>query len=223
MFLSAVFFWPTVIWFPPGRCGTLGAAVHLVEVSCPHEKSLKPMASQSRWKRLQTWQAATLFFLVSLFFALPTLAQSAEWRPIGPDGGDVRSLTYDPANPDRVYLGTSAGRLFVSTDAGASWTRFASLGGHDFVLDNMVIDPASPTIFVGACSVEDNSAGDVFRSKDGGKTWQTLKDVHGKSIRALALSASNPKVLAIGALDGVFRTMDGGDTWERLSPPNHAE
>ncbi|MDP9267497.1 MAG: transcriptional regulator [Acidobacteriota bacterium] len=145
-----------------------------------------------------------------------------DWKPIGPDGGDVRSLTFDPQHPDRIYLGTSAGRLFVSNDAGASWTRFAHLGGHDYVLDNMVIDPAG-TMYVGAWSVEDNNAGDVFRSADGGKTWQALKGVHGKSIRALALSASNPKVLVIGALDGVFRSLDGGESWKRISPENHAE
>jgi len=149
-------------------------------------------------------------------------AQGHDWRPIGPDGGDVRSLTYDPHDPDRIYLGTSAGRLFVSNDAGASWTRFAHLGGHDYVLDNMVIDPAG-TMYVGAWSVEDNNAGDVFRSGDSGKTWTTLKGVHGKSIRALALSASNPKALVVGALDGVFRTLDGGETWQPISPPNHAE
>jgi photosystem II stability/assembly factor-like uncharacterized protein len=193
--------------------------VHLIEVFWPHQKVLKTMATRFP----KPWQTIPLFFLCVLLFALPLAGQASAWRPIGPDGGDVRSLTYDPLNPDRIYLGTSAGRLFVSSDGGASWTRFAHLGGHDYVLDNMVIDPISRTMYVGAWSVEDNDAGDVFRSRDNGKTWEPLKGVHGKSIRALALSASNPKVLAIGALDGVFRTLDGGDTWQRISPPNHAE
>jgi photosystem II stability/assembly factor-like uncharacterized protein len=167
-------------------------------------------------------QAVVVVFLAAFVLALPLAAQVGEWKPVGPDGGDVRSLTYDPANPDRIYLGTSAGRLFVSNDAGATWTRFAHLGGHDYVLDHLVIDPAG-TMYMGAWSVEDNSVGDVFRSKDGGKTWTALKDMHGKSVRALALSASNPKVLAAGALDGVYQTHNGGDTWHRISPENHAE
>jgi photosystem II stability/assembly factor-like uncharacterized protein len=167
-------------------------------------------------------QAKVVVFFLVLVLALPLGAQNPDWRPIGPDGGDVRSLTYDPANPDRIYLGTSAGRLFVSNDAGASWTRFAQMGGHDYVLDHLVIDPAG-TMYMGAWSVEDNAVGDVFRSKDGGKTWQALKDMHNKSVRALALSASDPKVLAAGALDGVYQTRNGGESWHRISPPDHAE
>jgi photosystem II stability/assembly factor-like uncharacterized protein len=50
-----------------------------------------------------------------------------------------------------------------------------------------------------------------------------LPDLHGKSIRALAMAASDPKLLVAGVLDGVFRSRDGGDNWERISPPNHAE
>jgi photosystem II stability/assembly factor-like uncharacterized protein len=147
----------------------------------------------------------------------------AQWSPLGPDGGDVRSLTYDPQNPGRLFLGTSAGQLFVSTSNGASWSRFARLGsGNDYVLDNMEIDPQSGVMYVAAWSVE-NNGGDLFRSRDGGRTWQMLPDVHGKSIRAMELAPSDPKIVVVGALDGVFRSRDGGDTFERISPPNHAE
>lgn len=177
------------------------------------------MASRSR----SPWRSIPLLLVLSAVVCLPLHGQEFVWKPIGPDGGDVRSLTFDPLNPDRVYLGTSAGRLFLSNDNGDSWSRFASLGGHDYVLDNMVIDPVSGVMYVGAWSVENNEAGDVFRSTDGGKTWAPLKDLHGKSVRALAISVSNPKVLAVGALDGVFRTQDGGNSWERISPPNHPE
>jgi photosystem II stability/assembly factor-like uncharacterized protein len=177
------------------------------------------MASRYR----NPWQSIPLVVLIVLILSRPMAGQAGAWRPIGPDGGDVRSLTYDPLIPDRLYLGTSAGRLFISQNGGDNWARFAHLGGHDYVLDNMVIDPVSGVMYVGAWSVENNDAGDMFRSSDGGKTWEALKDMHGKSVRALALSASDPKVLAVGALDGVFRTTDGGDSWQRISPPNHPE
>ena len=39
-----------------------------------------------------------------------------------------------------------------------------------------------------------------------------------KSVRALAIAASDSKVLVIGALDGVFRSKNGGNSWEQISP-----
>jgi photosystem II stability/assembly factor-like uncharacterized protein len=151
-------------------------------------------------------------------------AHAQQWQPLGPDGGDVRGFAYDPENPDRMFLGTSAGRLYLSTNGGNSWSRFARLGDDgDMVLDNIVIDPGDPkSIYVGGWSVE-NTGGDLFRSRDGGKTWEHSADLHGKSIRALALSLSDRRVLVAGALDGVYRSTDGGEQWQRISPEGHAE
>ncbi|HYH01162.1 MAG TPA: transcriptional regulator [Terriglobales bacterium] len=164
--------------------------------------------------------------VVCFFLCFLPLVVSAQWTPVGPDGGDVRTLAYDPKNPDRLILGTSAGQLYVSNDAGRSWSRFARLGGgNDYVLDNIEIDPTdSRTMYVAAWSVEDQlKSGDLFRTRDGGKTWTALPAMHGKSIRALATSVSDRRIVVVGALDGVFRSRDGGDSWERISPANHAE
>ncbi len=153
-------------------------------------------------------------------------AQAPRWQPLGPDGGTVRSLAFDPKNPDRVFLGTSAGWIYFSGDAGANWSRVAHLGsGSEMVLDHIVIDANNPrNIYVAAWNAQSPASdGDVFRSKDGGKTWDLLADLHGKSVRALAIAPSDQKTLVAGALDGVFRSRDGGDRWERISPANHAE
>jgi photosystem II stability/assembly factor-like uncharacterized protein len=141
------------------------------------------------------------------------------WSVLGPDGGDVRSLAYDPHNPDRVFLGTSTGVIFVSDDGGHNWSRFAKLGaGDDYVLDHMAFDPQnSKNIFVSAWSVQDQNAGDIFRTRNGGKDWEALPGMHGKSVRAMAVSASDDKVIVAGALDGVYRSNDGGNNWQRIS------
>src|ERR1051325_153414 len=99
----------------------------------------------------------------------------AGWVLLGPEGGDARSLAYDPRDPSRLFLGTSAGELYLSTDSGAQWSRFAHLGdANDYVLDNIAVDPRdSNTIYVAAWSVE-TTGGDLFRSRDGGRTWQAL-------------------------------------------------
>ncbi len=162
---------------------------------------------------------------VVALFCLPALADEP-WQPVGPEGGTVRSLAFDPKNPDRIFLGTSAGRLYLSTNAGASWSRLVHFGSSgEMVLDHIVMDPANPgTIYVSGWNAQDpNSDGDLYRSKDGGRTWDLLADLHGKSTRALALAASDPKVLVAGVLDGVFRSRDGGDSWERISPEHHTE
>jgi photosystem II stability/assembly factor-like uncharacterized protein len=146
-------------------------------------------------------------------------AGARQWSVLGPDGGDVRSLAYDPQNPDRVFLGTSTGVIFVSDDGGHNWSRFAKLGaGDDYVLDHMAFDPQnSKNIFVSAWSVQDQSAGDIFRTRNGGKDWEALPGMHGKSVRAMAVSASDNKVIVAGALDGVYRSNDGGNNWQRIS------
>ena len=165
-----------------------------------------------------------LFFALLGFLCATTL-WAEQWKVLGPDGGDARSLAYDPRNLNHVFLGTGSGTMFESLDGGQNWSRFAHLGtGDDYVLDHIVIDPHNPDLmFVSAWSVQDQKAGDLFRSSDAGKTWEAVPAMRGKSIRALAIAASDSKVLTAGALDGVYRSTDGGQQWERISPLGHAE
>jgi photosystem II stability/assembly factor-like uncharacterized protein len=152
------------------------------------------------------------------------LLASGPWQVLGPDGGDARSLAYDAHNPDHILLGTSTGQMFSSNDGGATWSRLARLGGDDYVIDHISVDPEDANrMFVSTWSAANQQTGEIFRTRDGGATWQTLPAMHGKSIRAMAMYKANPRILVAGALDGVYRTNNGGDTWERLSPENSAE
>jgi photosystem II stability/assembly factor-like uncharacterized protein len=167
-------------------------------------------------------RTALLALAVSLFST--ALMASGPWQVMGPDGGDARSLAYDAHNPDHILLGTSTGQMFSSEDAGRTWSRLARLGGDDYVLDHISIDHQNPKrIYVSAWSVSSQQIGEVFRSKDGGRNWETLPAMHGKSIRAMAMYRADSRILVAGALDGVYRSKDGGDSWERLSPANSSE
>ena len=162
--------------------------------------------------------------IAPLIFALLLCSPSSaeQWTLLGPNGGDVRSLAYDPRNPDHVFLGTSTGTIFASINDGASWSRLAHLGRDDYVIDHIVIDPSNPSMmFAAVWSVEGQGAGNVFGSRDGGTTWTALSDMRDKSVRTLAMAPSDPNVLAAGTLDGVYLSSDGGDHWQRISSENH--
>lgn len=158
-----------------------------------------------------------------LIASLALGAAASEWTALGPDGGDARSLAYDPQNPDRIFMGTMAGKLFFSSDGGAHWQRYAHLGGDDYVLDSVSIDPSDSTRMYAAGWSVNSDTGDLFRSIDSGHTWTPLAGMRGKSVRAIALAPSNPKIIAAVALDGVYRSLDRGDTWQLISPPHHPE
>ncbi len=167
----------------------------------------------------------TILVISLLLVVAPVALLAADWQLIGPEGGDVRSLAYDPGNADRLLLGTSAGQLFESLNDGKSWAPFAHLGpGDDYVLDHIVFDPTHPaTLYVAAWSLFRNDEGDVFRSEDGGKSWRELSGIHGKSVRTLSMAVSDHNILVAGALDGVYRSRDAGATWERISPEGHPD
>src|SRR5271157_306058 len=164
-----------------------------------------------------TW--CKLLMMLMLVSVCASAAGTRQWAVLGPDGGDVRSLTYDPQNPNRIFLGTSTGVIFVSEDGGHDWARFAKLGsGDDYVLDHIAINPQNSKImFVSAWSVQDQNAGDIFRTSNGGKDWEALPAMHGKSVRAMALAASDSKIVVAGALDGVYRSTDSGNTFQKIS------
>lgn len=164
---------------------------------------------------------AATFGLALLSF-LPVCAQT--WRPMGPPGGDVRSFGTDPNDPRRIYLGTSDGHVFGSSDAGERWQLLGRAGPRlDAVVTSILVDPRdSRVLYAGTWTQDPVAGGGVFRSSDSGHTWQAA-GLAGQAVRALAQAPSNPDLFVAGTLDGVYRTRDRGKNWERISPPGHVE
>ncbi len=148
----------------------------------------------------------------------------AAWVPVGPDGGDARAFAADPTDSRHLYLGSTNSWLYESQDSGSSWHRLTKLSPKDdLILDNITVDESDPkTLFVAAWVV-DHPDGGLFISHDAGRTWAKVPAMDGQSIRALAQSASNPKLLVAGTLKGVFRSQDGGAQWQQISPASNNE
>ena len=160
----------------------------------------------------------------SIFFLLLSLCQviplgNPRMIATGPYGGDVRSLAVHPAKPEKFFLGTADGQIFVSLDAGASWRKLLpGLGRPGLVVDNLVFHPHDPnTLYAGTWELKSNK-GSLFRTRDRGASWESVSlGSYQSSIRALAISPSDPNMIAVGISQGVILSRDEGKTWDRIT------
>ncbi|HEY6553280.1 MAG TPA: hypothetical protein VI669_07995, partial [Vicinamibacteria bacterium] len=165
--------------------------------------------------------AARLIASVALL-ASSTVARAQEWIPVGPPGGDVRSLAMDPRDSRRIYLGTAEGILYRSEASGRSWRRLEpGFPRRGQSLDEIVVSP-NGTVVVGFWDVHGQGGG-VAVSTDRGRTFTLAAGIQGESVRALALSPSDPRRAVAGSRSGVFASPDGGRSWRRISPEGHPD
>ncbi|WP_252263520.1 WD40/YVTN/BNR-like repeat-containing protein [Paracidobacterium acidisoli] len=161
-------------------------------------------------------------FLLAL--VVPAHAAETWWPSVGPDGGDARSFASDPSSPGHLYLGTTNGWIYASSDAGASWSRLARLDGDDdLVVDSLVVDESDAKTLIAGVWELGHAGGGVYISQDSGVTWTPSAPMKGQSVLALAQAPSNPKVLVAGTLSGVYRSEDKGAHWSEISPPGSTE
>jgi photosystem II stability/assembly factor-like uncharacterized protein len=116
------------------------------------------------------------------------------------------------------------GHVFVSKDGTESWELRGRVGSRlDAVVTRLVIDPRDGSrVFAAVWYQEAGEGGGVFRSEDGGRTWE-LAGLEAEVVRALEIAPSQPEELIAGTRGGVFRSMDGGNRWERISPEGDEE
>lgn len=161
---------------------------------------------------------------------LTTSAASAYWTPVGPNniGGRVTALAVAPGG-SVVYLGAADGGVWKSTDSGAHFLpqsdreAWSSIGA-------LALDPFNPNI-VYAGTGEANSSVDsydgmgLFRSSDGGGSWQALGLATVGRIGAVAVDPGNNQHLLVAAMGrqfstgpdrGLYRSLDGGATWNKV-------
>jgi photosystem II stability/assembly factor-like uncharacterized protein len=166
---------------------------------------------------------AALLLAVSCATAFSLPAQT--FQPLGPTGGDVRSLAADASRPGTVYLGTTDGDVFGSRDAGDHWARLGRTGDDPTaVVSALLVDEHDgSTLFATTWTRgRGGESGAVYVSHDAGRSFQ-FAGLTGHALRALAQAPSDPNVMVAGGLDGVFLTRDHAATWKRITPDDYAE
>ena len=179
------------------------------------------------------------------------------WTHLGlRDGQQIPEIAVDPRNPDRLFVavlghpyGPNAERgVYRSTDGGRTFTQVLTRGENIGARD-VDIDPSNPDV-VYATFWEDRqgpwenaawsgTGGGVFKSTDGGTTWQPLTNGLPQNLlhAEITIAPSNPKRLyAIVATAGgggrgggqaggggvFYRSDDGGETWTKPTTDNRA-
>jgi photosystem II stability/assembly factor-like uncharacterized protein len=168
------------------------------------------------------------------------------WEPIFDDQPvqSIGAIAVAPSDANVVWVGTGEANIrshislgagvYKSTDAGTSW----SLTGLEATgrISRIAIDPREPdVVFVAA---QGHSYGPqrergVFRTRDGGKTWEHVLFVdENTGASDIAMDRNNPRILFAGMWQleihtwgresggpgsGIFVSRDGGDTWKRLT------
>jgi photosystem II stability/assembly factor-like uncharacterized protein len=152
-------------------------------------------------------------------------------RAIGPAAmsGRVAAVEAVESNPAVVYVGAAAGGVWKTANGGTTWEPVfddqpvASIGA-------LAIFQANPAIVwagTGEGNVRNSVSfgGGVYRSRDGGRSWQHLGLEATERIARIVLHPTDPDTAWVAALGrlwganperGVYKTTDGGKSWRQV-------
>jgi photosystem II stability/assembly factor-like uncharacterized protein len=150
------------------------------------------------------------------------------WRSVGPVNmaGRITDVEAHPGQPKTFYVAGATGGIWKTVNAGTTfiplWEKgpIASMG-------DLAIAPSDPKIIWAGTGEEDsrNSVAPgygIYKSVDGGVTWQSMGLEKTQHIGRIIVHPSNPNIVWVAALGalwstnaerGLYKTVDGGKTW----------
>jgi photosystem II stability/assembly factor-like uncharacterized protein len=150
--------------------------------------------------------------------------RGATWTRTGFANVPVRVVQVDPVNAQIVYAGTDLGApplspedgIYKSVDGGTTWVHKGLVGAR---VNAIAINPEDPqTLYAGTGKPLSSYSGEiigVFRSSDGGETWEEKLSEGIDAVTALLIDLEEPSHVYAGVFGGAgFRkSTNGGDTW----------
>lgn len=180
------------------------------------------------------------YLLSFLFFAFSTLVfgqfkvddfKAMKFRNIGPAGmsGRITAIDVDLSNPNRIFAGAASGGVWLSENGGISWTPIFD-EQSSLAIGAIKINQKNPSeIWVGTGEGNPrnslNTGNGIYKSLDGGKSWQKMGLENTKTIHRIIIHRDNPDIVYVASLGspwgpnverGVFKTIDGGKTWRKI-------
>ena len=152
-------------------------------------------------------------------------------RAVGPAGmsGRVTSIDARSSDPDRIWIGTASGGVWHTKNGGIDWNPVFDQEAH-LSIGAVTLDPQNPDIiWVGTGEGNPRNSvstgGGIYKSIDGGKSWQCMGLRSTQNIHRVLVHPRDPDVIMVAAIGspwkgheerGVYRTEDGGKTWEKV-------
>ncbi|MFM8363297.1 MAG: WD40/YVTN/BNR-like repeat-containing protein, partial [Haliscomenobacter sp.] len=174
--------------------------------------------------------------LLLLLCARMTLAQlpglkNLPIRNIGPANMSGRITAVDAvhANPKIIFAAAASGGVWKSENGGSAWKPVFDEQPTQNI-GSVRIQQSNPNVvWVGTGEGNPrnsmNLGRGIFRSRDGGKTWQCLGLEATKTIHRILIDPSDSNTVYAGAMGdpftpgphrGLYKTSDGGKTWTRI-------
>src|SRR5438105_132201 len=159
-----------------------------------------------------------------------TLWTRLRYRFVGPEGNRAVAVAGEPGNPLVAYVGAASGGIWKTEDGGVHWRAVfdsepAQAIGAIAVAPsahNVLWAGTGETFFIRSTTALGNG---VYRSTDGGRSWQHQGLDGTGRIARIVIHPTNPELVLVCALGraygpaqdrGVYRTIDGGKTWARV-------
>ena len=126
-------------------------------------------------------------------------------------------IKVDPTNPKRIVWGAcgATSGVYVSEDAGESWTKAPNLGDWIFNVE------------VSAKGVVYAGGNQLYRSDDHGKTFRAVTNLKGVTVVGITCDPADENRMWISAstwdgnrAGGIYETTDGGRTWTDITGDN---
>lgn len=161
----------------------------------------------------------------------PSLIQALRYRMIGPHrGGRVTAVTGVPSERGTFYMGSSGGGVWKTVDYGEVWENLSDKYFASASIGAIAVSVSDPkVVYAGtgsACLRGNIQPGlGLYRSIDGGATWQIGGLEEGGQIARIQIDPRDPNLVYVAvqghafgpnATRGVFRSKDGGKNWEKV-------
>ena len=134
----------------------------------------------------------------------------------------IITINESPKNPNMIWVGTDDGNLQVTRDGGKSWTNVApNVAGVPKGTWVSGVEAGHWDENTAYATFDGHRTGDmktyVYKTTDGGKTWQPLATPDVKSFaQVIREDLVNPRLLFVGTEAGLFVSLDGGGSWAQF-------